>query len=80
MLFEDAAAGKLASPKHDNPDAIIDLLTERGIAYTTWDGWYRLDAEERKRGENDSLLPRERKKIVEWEDMVAHARAVPQVP
>ncbi|MBA4504649.1 FAD-dependent oxidoreductase [Corynebacterium sanguinis] len=80
MLFEDAAAGKLHAPKYPDPDAIIALLHERGIAYTTWDGWYRLDAEERRLGETSDLLPRERRKIVEWEEMVAHARAVPQVP
>ena len=80
MLFEDAAAGKLHAPKYPDPDAIIALLHERGIAYTTWDGWYRRDAEERRLGETSDLLPRERRKIVEWEEMVAHARAVPQVP
>ena len=59
---------------------VTDWLDDHDTPYTTWDGWYRLDGEERRLGENDALLPRERKKIVEWEDMVAHARAVPQVP
>ncbi len=37
---------------------------------TTWEGWHRLDAAERALGEAEG---RERKKIVEWEDMVRHA-------
>ena len=74
MLIADAAAGKLATPSHTGPDEILELLDERNIPYTTWDGWYRLDEAERKLGEQ-SALPRERKKIVEWEEMVEHARA-----
>ena len=79
MLIADADAGKLATPSHTGPDEILELLDERNIPYTTWDGWYRLDEAERKLGEQ-SALPRERKKIVEWEEMVEHARNVPQVP
>ncbi|WKD58252.1 NADPH-ferredoxin reductase FprA [Corynebacterium capitovis DSM 44611] len=80
MLIADADAGKLNTPKHTDADAIIGLLEERNIAYTTWDGWYRLDEAERALGAECSRLPRERKKIVEWEDMVERARTVPQVP
>ncbi|MGD7001591.1 FAD-dependent oxidoreductase [Corynebacterium halotolerans] len=74
MLLADADAGKLEAPKHADPDAIIGLLTERGIAYTTWEGWYRLDGAEREAGEAEG---RERKKIVDWEEMVRYAQAVP---
>ena len=74
MLFADAEAGKLNTPKFDDPDAILRLLEERGIRYTTWDGWYELDKAERALGEACELNPRERKKIVEWEDMVRHSR------
>ena len=80
MLIADADAGKLATPAHTDPDAIISLLDEREIPYTTWDGWYRLDEAERALGADCPALPRERKKIVEWEEMVEHARNVPQVP
>ncbi|QGU05670.1 FAD-dependent oxidoreductase [Corynebacterium comes] len=73
MLFADAAAGRLSRTVSD-PEAIISLLEERNIAYTTWQGWYQLDAEERSLGEAEG---RERKKIVDWEEMVRHARAVP---
>ena len=42
FLLED----RLNLPPAQNPDpqAIIDLLEERGIEYTTWEGWNRLDA------------------------------------
>ena len=73
MLVADAAAGRLSREVAD-PGAITSLLESRGIAYTTWQGWYRLDAEERALGEAEG---RERKKIVDWEEMVRHARAVP---
>ena len=44
-----------------------ELLAERGIPVTTWDGWHNLDAAERALGEAEG---RERKKIVEWDQMV----------
>ncbi|MGP6175585.1 FAD-dependent oxidoreductase [Corynebacterium sp. A21] len=74
MLLADAAAGKLTAPARPEQGAIIELLDDRGIAYTTWEGWYRLDAAERELGEPEG---RERKKIVDWEEMVKHAKAVP---
>lgn len=73
MLLADAAAGKLSAPQRDD---LVDLLESRDIAYTTWDGWHLLDAEERRQGE---LEGRERKKIVEWEDMVEVSRSVPVI-
>ncbi|WP_288833359.1 FAD-dependent oxidoreductase [uncultured Corynebacterium sp.] len=74
MLIADAEAGKLSAPKFEDPDAILGLLEDRGIRYTTWDGWYALDKAERALGEACELNPRERKKVVEWEDMVRHSR------
>ncbi|MBJ8348544.1 FAD-dependent oxidoreductase [Antrihabitans sp. YC2-6] len=47
--------------------AIIDFLEGKGIPFTTWDGWYRLDAHERSLGEPEG---RERIKVVEREDML----------
>ncbi|MDI9898111.1 pyridine nucleotide-disulfide oxidoreductase, partial [Rhodococcus sp. IEGM 1381] len=37
------------------------------VPFTTWDGWYRLDAHERSLGEPEG---RERVKVVEREDML----------
>ncbi|MCQ4612195.1 FAD-dependent oxidoreductase [Corynebacterium sp. CCUG 51687] len=73
MLIADADAGKLTAPVHEDPDAILGLLDERSIDYTTWDGWYRLDEAERKLGEECATHSRERKKIVEWDEMVSYA-------
>ena len=75
MLIADADAGKLATPAHTGKDEILDLLRERGIDYATWAGWYKLDEAERALGAADPTFPRERKKIVEWEDMLGHSRA-----
>lgn len=75
MLVADAAAGRLAAPSHTGADDIFDLLRERGVDYATWEGWYKLDEAERALGAADPNFPRERKKIVEWEDMLGHSRA-----
>ncbi|MGW0045699.1 FAD-dependent oxidoreductase [Nocardia cyriacigeorgica] len=49
------------------PEAVIEFLEGKGIPFTTWDGWYRLDAHERALGEPEG---RERVKVVEREDML----------
>jgi len=51
-----------------DPDeqAVVAFLESKGVPYTTWDGWYRLDAHERSLGEPEG---RERVKVVEREDM-----------
>lgn len=74
MLIADADAGLLAAPSHTGEDEIFDLLRERGVNYATWEGWYKLDEAERALGAADTEHPRERKKIVEWEDMLTHSR------
>lgn len=71
MLVADV--DKLSAPLHDDADAILDLLDSREIKFTTWEGWYQLDAAERAAGEPEG---RERKKFVEWQDMLDHSRAV----
>jgi len=85
FLLED----RLTLPPAENPDpqAIIDLLEERGIEYTTWEGWNRLDAHEAALGaswseaaaaaagdgSSDGVV-RERIKVVPREDMVRISR------
>ncbi|MGW6172845.1 FAD-dependent oxidoreductase [Arthrobacter sp. NPDC055138] len=77
FLLED----RLDLPAAEEPDedAIIKLLEERGVAYTTWEGWLKLDAHERELGasfvadNNDDGAPaveRERVKVVPREDMI----------
>ncbi|AEQ07366.1 FAD-dependent oxidoreductase [Corynebacterium pseudotuberculosis] len=70
MLVADWTDGKLTAATERDDAAIIAFLKDRGIAVTTWDGWHILDAAERALGEAEG---RERKKIVEWDEMVSHA-------
>ncbi|MGO4858058.1 FAD-dependent oxidoreductase [Arthrobacter sp. 2MCAF14] len=78
-LLED----RLTLPPAENPDpqAIINLLEERGIEYTTWEGWNKLDAHEVALGaewtaENPKAgVVRERIKVVPREDMIEVSRA-----
>lgn len=71
MLLNDYQAGNLAAPAQPEDEAVTQFLVDKQIAYTTWDGWHRLDEAERALGAGEG---RERKKIVEWDEMVAHAR------
>ena len=78
FLLED----RLTLPPAQNPDpqAIIDLLKERGIEYTTWEGWIKLDAHELALGaewsaaESANGIERERIKVVPREDMIEISR------
>ncbi|MEV8191442.1 FAD-dependent oxidoreductase [Rhodococcus pyridinivorans] len=65
-LLEDRAAGRLNTPEDPSEDAIVKFLEDKQLPYTTWQGWYRLDAHERSLGEAEG---RERVKVVEREDM-----------
>ena len=64
-LLEDADS--LQGAEHPEPDAVTAHLADRGVAYTTWEGWEKLDAHELALGEAEG---RERKKVVPREDMV----------
>ncbi|WP_344858095.1 FAD-dependent oxidoreductase [Amycolatopsis ultiminotia] len=66
-----ADADTLAAPKHTSPDAILDFLTSRGIPFTTWAGWGKLDTHEKALGQPHG---RERIKVVEREEMVRVSR------
>ncbi|MDI3417676.1 FAD-dependent oxidoreductase [Streptomyces luteolus] len=66
-LLEDHAEGRLQSPSEPAPEAVEAFLGERGVRYTTWDGWYKLDAAEKALGEPQG---RDRVKIVEREEML----------
>ncbi|TAM66904.1 MAG: pyridine nucleotide-disulfide oxidoreductase [Microbacteriaceae bacterium] len=68
-----------ALPRAEEPDeqAVLDLLAERGVEYTTWRGWLSLDEHERALGAADrSPVERERVKVVPRDEQVAIARAV----
>ena len=42
--------GRRCSPRPPVDGDVLDLLDEREVAYTTWDGWLALDAHERELG------------------------------
>ncbi|MEU6312695.1 FAD-dependent oxidoreductase [Streptomyces sp. NPDC047014] len=66
-LLADHAEGRLGTPAAPEPAAVESFLGERSVRYTTWEGWYRLDAAEKALGEPQG---RERVKIVEREGML----------
>lgn len=70
-LAEDAAAGALPKAPEREPEAIVRLLGDAGVPFTTWRGWEVLDAYERALGQ---ALGRERVKVVPREEMTAIAR------
>ncbi|MEO6941589.1 MAG: FAD-dependent oxidoreductase [Terrimesophilobacter sp.] len=55
------------SPLEPDPEAVTAMLHDRGIRYTTVEGWHRLDAHERGLGEAQQ---RERIKVVPRDEMV----------
>ncbi|MCL2583874.1 MAG: FAD-dependent oxidoreductase [Streptosporangiales bacterium] len=70
-LLEDADQGLLAEPLHPADSDVIAFLARRGTEFTTWDGWYKLDAYERALGDAHG---RERVKVSTREEMVALSR------
>jgi ferredoxin--NADP+ reductase len=64
-------ADTLTTPKYASPDAILDFLAARGIPFTTWEGWGKLDQHEKSLG---LAAGRERIKVVEREEMTRVSR------
>lgn len=71
-LVADAEAGAL-TPRIVDAD-VRELLDEREIAYTTWDGWLALDAHERSLGRAHRHT-RERVKVVARDEQTEIARS-----
>ncbi|MCX5041972.1 FAD-dependent oxidoreductase [Aldersonia sp. NBC_00410] len=55
-----------AGASEPDTQSVVDFLEANKVPYTTWDGWYRLDAHERSLGEPEG---RERVKVVERDEM-----------
>ncbi|MFB7029170.1 MULTISPECIES: FAD-dependent oxidoreductase [unclassified Streptomyces] len=72
-LLDDFANGRLLEPAAPETDAVVAFLEGKGLTYTTWEGWYALDAAEKALGEPQG---RERVKIVEREDMLRASGAI----
>ncbi|MFJ1704687.1 FAD-dependent oxidoreductase [Kitasatospora sp. NPDC088346] len=66
-LVADHRAGRLRTPAAPGEDAVPAFLESRGVEYTTWQGWHRLDAHERALGAREG---RERIKVVSREEML----------
>ena len=76
-LLEDLEAGTLTAAPERDGDAILRLLEDRDVQYTTWDGWMALDEHEKSLGAaavDADGEPRTRIKVVEREDMVRVSR------
>ena len=72
-LVEDLDA--LPAASEPSSDDILGLLTSRGVPFTTWDGWLRLDAHERYLGSTTPLeVERERVKVVPRDEQVGISR------
>jgi ferredoxin--NADP+ reductase len=74
-LLEDIDG--LATASEPDPAAVVALLEQRGVPYTTWEGWHLLDAYERSLGEAYGPVAdtaRERVKVVEREVMIEVSR------
>ena len=79
-LLEDRA--DLPAAVSPAPEAIVSLLVDRGVQYTTWEGWIALDAHETglgsaatAAGESHGVaVTRERIKVVDREEMVSISR------
>jgi ferredoxin--NADP+ reductase len=80
-LLEDLPTGPRAAEPAES--AVVEFLEARGVRYTTWDGWYALDAHEKSLGEAFGPVtgkdgqpgPRLRVKVVDKEAMTTISRA-----
>ncbi|WP_327323512.1 FAD-dependent oxidoreductase [Streptomyces sp. NBC_01210] len=71
-LLDDHGNGRLHTPVAPGPEAVVNFLEGRGVRYTTWEGWHRLDEAERALGAAEG---RERVKIVDREGMLRSSEA-----
>ncbi|CDJ99396.1 NADPH-ferredoxin reductase [Microbacterium sp. C448] len=76
-LVEDAQARALTAPTVEGD--VLELLEERGVEYTTWEGWLALDAHERALGAAH-VHTRERVKVVPRDEQVRVSRSGALVP
>lgn len=72
MLLTDAPG--LPAPASPDPQSVDAYLDSRGLEYTTWEGWERLDAHELGLGEGHEHT-RERVKVVPRDEMVRISRS-----
>lgn len=61
----------LVDPVDPSTDAVLATFAERGVDYTTWQGWLKLNQHEISLGEAFDGVDRERVKVVDREEQVA---------
>ncbi|GAA1048496.1 FAD-dependent oxidoreductase [Arthrobacter russicus] len=79
-LLEDLDS--LPAAESPDPEAVVALLDQRGVEFTSWEGWHALDAHEKSLGENFDAaalgleISRERVKVVARDEMVQISRSI----
>ncbi|MFT4148478.1 MAG: FAD-dependent oxidoreductase [Micrococcaceae bacterium] len=73
-LTEDVDASRMPEIEDTDEDSILKLLEDKGIKYTTWDGWLALDEHEKSLGAAYEGVERERIKVVPRDEMVEISR------
>ncbi|MBC7306700.1 MAG: pyridine nucleotide-disulfide oxidoreductase, partial [Dietzia sp.] len=76
-LTDDIEAGTLFDPTDTDPQAVRDLLAERGVSVIDGSGWAAIDARERALGQEAG---RERTKLGGREEMLVAARGTGDSP
>lgn len=62
---------KLADPAHEEIDSMINVLKSRGVEFTDWAGWLKLNQHELALGAAFEGVERERVKVVARDEQVA---------
>jgi ferredoxin--NADP+ reductase len=66
-----ADVDNLVDPAERSTDAVLATFAERGVAFTTWNGWLQLNQHEIALGEAFEGVERERVKVVAREEQVS---------
>jgi len=61
----------LVDPAEPSTDAVLATFAERGVAFTTWEGWLKLNQHEIALGEAFDGVDRERVKVVARDEQVS---------
>jgi ferredoxin--NADP+ reductase len=61
----------LVDPAEPSTDALLSTFAERGVAFTNWDGWLKLNQHEIALGEAFDGVDRERVKVVARDEQVS---------
>jgi ferredoxin--NADP+ reductase len=61
----------LVDPAEPSTDALLSTFAERGVAFTNWDGWLKLNQHELALGEAFDGVDRERVKVVARDEQVS---------